>query len=71
LPPKVPISPKTFLQGSGGAEVGSWLWATDMLSVPLAGWYYRGPYDGVLANAQGAVFRHPLGTLVFWYPTRI
>jgi hypothetical protein len=23
LPPKVPISPKTFLQGSGGAEVGS------------------------------------------------
>jgi hypothetical protein len=36
-----------------------------MLSAPLAGQFYRGPYDGALANAQGAVFYHMLGTLVF------
>jgi hypothetical protein len=36
-----------------------------MLSVPLAGLFYQGPYDGALANAQGAVFCHLLGTLVF------
>jgi hypothetical protein len=65
LPPEAPISPETFLQGSSGAEVGSRLRATDMLSVPLVGRFYRGPYDGVLANAQGAVFHHPLGTLIF------
>jgi hypothetical protein len=36
-----------------------------MLSVPLAGRFYRDPYDGALANVQGVVFRHLLGTLVF------
>jgi hypothetical protein len=36
-----------------------------MLPAPLAGQFYRGPYDGVLANTQGAVFRYLLGTLVF------
>jgi hypothetical protein len=36
-----------------------------MLSVPLAGQFYWGPYDGALANVQGAVFCHLLGTLVF------
>jgi hypothetical protein len=28
-----------------------------------------GPFDGALAVMQGAVFRHLLGTLIFWYPT--
>jgi hypothetical protein len=36
-----------------------------MLSAPLAGHFYRGPYNGALANVQGAIFRHPLGTLVY------
>jgi hypothetical protein len=43
--------------------------AIDLLSAPLADRFYQGPYNGVLANVQGAVFRHLLGTLVFWYPT--
>jgi hypothetical protein len=64
-PPEAPISPETFPQGSGGTNVGSRLRATDMLSAPLAGRFYRGPYDGALADVQGAVFCHMLGTLVF------
>jgi hypothetical protein len=39
--------------------------ATDILAAPLAGRFYWGPYDGALANAQGAIFYHLLGTLVF------
>jgi hypothetical protein len=60
-----PISPETFPQGLGGMKVGSRLRATYMLSVPLAGRFYRAPYDGALADVQGAIFCHPLGTLVF------
>jgi hypothetical protein len=41
------------------------LQAADMLSAPSAGQFYWGPYDGALVNAQGAVFCHLLGTLVF------
>jgi len=63
--PEAPISPETFLQGLGGTEVGFWLRATYMPSTPLAGRFYRGPYDGALADVRGAVFCHPLGTLVF------
>jgi hypothetical protein len=60
--PEEPISPETFPQGSGGMEVGSRLRTTDILSAPLTGRFYRGPYDGALADVQGAVFCHPL-----WY----
>jgi hypothetical protein len=38
---------------------------TDMLSIPLVGQFYYGPYDGALAIVHGAVFCHLLGTLVF------
>jgi hypothetical protein len=65
-PPEEPISPETFPQGSGGMEVGSRLRTTDILSAPLTGRFYRGPYDGALADVQGAVFCHPLlSILVF------
>jgi hypothetical protein len=46
-------------------EVDARLRATDMLLAPLAGRFYWGPYDGTLANAQGAIFYHMLSTLVF------
>jgi hypothetical protein len=46
-------------------KVGFRLRATDTLSTPLAGWFYQGPYDGALADVQGVVFRHLLGTLVY------
>jgi hypothetical protein len=39
--------------------------ATNMLSAPLAGQFYWGPYDGALAIVHGAVFCRLLGTLVF------
>jgi hypothetical protein len=56
-------------EGSGRTEVGFRLRATDTPSAPLASWFYQCPYDGALADVQGVIFRHPLGTLVYWYPT--
>jgi hypothetical protein len=49
-----------------GRDRGWLLGFEQLLLAPLAGRFYRGPYDGVLADVQGAVFRHPLGTLVYW-----
>jgi hypothetical protein len=69
LSPEAPISPETFPQGSGGTEAGFRSRATDTLSAPLAGRFCRGPYNGALVDVQGVVVRHPLGTLVYWYPT--
>jgi hypothetical protein len=43
---------------------GGWL-SVDTLSAPLAGWFYRGPYDEAVADVQGAIFRRSLSTLVF------
>jgi hypothetical protein len=48
-----------------GTEVGFQPRATDTPSVPLAGRFYRGPYDGALVDVQGALVHHPLGTMVY------
>jgi hypothetical protein len=39
--------------------------ATNMLSAPLVGRFYRGPYNEALAIVQDAVFCLLLGSLVF------
>jgi hypothetical protein len=57
--------PRPFREAWVGRRLAFGPRAIDMLSTPFAGRFYRGPYDAALAYAQGAVFHHPLGTLVF------
>jgi hypothetical protein len=65
ISPEVPISPRPFRKARVGWSLSFVPRATDLLSAPLTGRFYWGPYDGALAIVQGAVFCRMLGTLVF------
>jgi hypothetical protein len=57
--------PRPLRKARAGQRLAFGPGATDMLLAPLAGWFYRGPYDGALVDVQGVIFRHLLGTVVY------